>query len=372
MDELMRILLVDDTLNVGGKERLLLTALRCLPRDRMSVHLCLTGSPGALGEEALSLADGSLVCNRGKPFSPSAAGAIRRYIDSERIDILHCNGTVDLLHAWAATRGTGAKLVCSVHGYASGVHLHLGRFLLGRCDAVLPVSDSLLSDLRRDGYRARLFAVIPNCYDPAFETGLPRSSPSPAGTLKLICVSRFDWSKDQVTLVRALRTVVDSGRDVTIDFAGSGPDEFTRPVSDAVSECAVADRVGFLGTCDDIPALLRGYDAFILSSFAESFGIAAVEAMACGLPVALSDIAPFREILRGGEDGLLFEPGSPDAAASCISTLCDDPERRALLSRRSLERSKAYSPETFASRLTGFYAGLLGRDGTAIAGRHAV
>ncbi|HOD20560.1 MAG TPA: glycosyltransferase family 4 protein [Candidatus Fermentibacter daniensis] len=367
----MRILLVDDTLNVGGKERLVLTALKCLPRDRMSVHLCLTGGPGELGEEALSLADGSLVCNRRSPFSLSTVLAVRRYILSERIDLLHCNGTVDLLHALAASAGTGAKLVCSVHGYASGVHLHLGRLLLKKCDAVLPVSDSLLTDLKRDGYRARLFAVIPNCYDPVFATWPVPSSSSPAGRLRLICVSRFDASKDQITLVRALRAVVETGRDVTLDFAGSGPERFVGPVREAVSEAALAERVRFLGTCGDIPALLRGYDAFIMSSFAESFGIAAVEAMASGLPVILSDIPPFREILRDGGDGLLFAPGSPAAAASCISRLCDDPEMRSLLASKSIERSKTYSPEAYAMRLTGLYSRLLEGDPTPRTGRRS-
>lgn len=367
----MRVLLVDDTLNVGGKERLLLTTLRCLPRDSTSVHLCLTGGPGELGEEALSLADGSLVCHRRGPFSLSAVLAIRRYILSEGIDLLHCNGTVDLLHALAASAGTGAKLVCSVHGYASGVHLHLGRFLLGKCDAVLPVSDSLLTDLKRDGYRARHFSVIPNCYDPAFESRSPQIQSSPAGTLRLVCVSRFDKTKDQITLVRALRAVVETGRNVTIDFAGGGPERFMDPVRESASVAALAGRVGFLGTCGDIPALLRRYDAFILSSFAESFGIAAVEAMACGLPVILSDIAPFREILRGGEDGLLFAPGSPGAAASCISTLCDDPEMRPLLASKSIERSKAYSPEAYAARLTDFYSRLLGDKLMPMAGRNS-
>jgi glycosyltransferase involved in cell wall biosynthesis len=357
----MKILLVDDTLNVGGKERLVLTSLRCLPRDRMSVHLCLTGCPGALGDEALRLADGSIVLGRRAPFSPVVARALRRYVVSNGIDILHCNGTVDLLHAWAATRGLGARLICSVHGYASGAHLPLGKFLLARCDAALPVSESLLADLKKDGYRARIFRVIPNCYDPAFECSTsPVSASASPGRLSLVCVSRFDWSKDQLTLVRALKSVVDGGRDVTLDFAGSGLPHYVEPVTKAAGDLGLSSRVRFLGTCRDIPALLHRYDAFVLSSFAESFGIAAVEAMASGLPVALSDIPPFREIVREGSDGMLFPAGSAEAAAACMAQLCDSPELRAELGRKSFLRSRDFSPEAYAAKLTSFYSELMG------------
>jgi glycosyltransferase involved in cell wall biosynthesis len=359
----MRILLVDDTLNVGGKERLVLTSLKCLPRDRMTVHLCLIAGPGALGDEAIALADGTLVCGRKSPYSPGAVRLLRRYVIDKGIDLLHCNGTVDLLHAYAATRGLSAKLVCSVHGYASGIHRLLGKFLLARCDAVMPVSSSLLSDLRNEGYRSRLFRVVPNCYDPAFENPEPRLGPAVPGRLSLVCVSRFDWSKDQLTIVRAMKAAVDQGRDVTLDFAGSGPERYIGPVTRAASDLGLASRVRFLGTRRDVADLLPRYDAFILSSFAESFGIAAVEAMACGLPVLLSDIPSFREITRDGEDGLLFATGSPESAAAAISTLCDDLGARAELAARALARSREYSPRAFAARLSDLYSSLLGEGG---------
>lgn len=356
----MKILLVDDTLNVGGKERLVLTTLRCLPRDRMSVFLCLVAGPGALGAEAIALADGAIVCGRQGPYSPRAVRLLRRYVIDEGIDLLHCNGTVDLLHAFAATRGLPARLVCSVHGYASGIHRLLGRYLLGRCDAVLPVSGSLLSDLRRDGYRSRLFRVVPNCYDPAFEGLAASTGQAVPGRLSMICVSRFDWSKDQLTTVRALRAALDSGRDVTLDFVGSGPAHYVEPVSRAASDLGLSSRIRFLGTCRDVAGLLPRYDAFILSSFAESFGIAAVEAMACGLPVMLSDIPPFREITRDGADGLLFPPGSAERAAERMLELCDDLGTRSEYAKRSRARSHEYSPGAYAARLSGFYSDLLG------------
>jgi len=368
---MMRVLLVDDTLNVGGKERLVLTALRCLPRDRMSVHLCLTGSPGVLGGEALRLADDSIVCGRRSPFSPRVVRAISRFVSSRRIQILHCNGTVDLLHAWAAVRWSGARLVCSVHGHASGVHRLLGRFLLRRCDAVAPVSESLLGDMRRDGYRSRRFVVIPNCYDPAFGK-LPSALRGPRpddGSLRLVCVSRFDWSKDQLTLVRAVGRAVASGADARLDFVGDGRERYVQPVRLAVEELGLSERIRFLGTRRDVPALLGGYDAFALSSFAESFGIAAVEAMASGLPVMLSDIPPFRELVRGGRDGMLFPPGSPDAAARCISELAGSSSLRAGLAGKALARSGDFSPSAYAERLGEFYASLV-EEGASSAGAH--
>jgi glycosyltransferase involved in cell wall biosynthesis len=358
----MRILLVDDTLNVGGKERLVLTSLKCLPRDRMTVHLCLVAGPGALGDEAIALADGTIVCRRKSPYSPGAVRLLRRYVIDKGIDLLHCNGTVDLLHAYAATRGLSAKLVCSVHGYASGIHRLLGKFLLGRCDAVMPVSSSLLSDLRKEGYRSRLFRVVPNCYDPIFDGPVGRR-PGIRGRISLVSVSRFDWFKDQLTLVRAIRILADEGKDVTLDLVGHGDPRYLDPVRSAVVSSGLSQRISFLGTRSDIPELLSGYDAFVLSSTADTFGISAVEAMARGLPVILSDIGPFREVTRDGEDGLLFATGSPESAAAAIATLCDDLDARAELAARALARSREYSPQAFAARLSDLYSSLLGGGG---------
>ena len=74
----------------------------------------------------------------------------------------------------------------------------------------------------------------------------------------------------------------------------------------------------------------------------ESFGIVLAEAMAAGAPIVASDLDAFRQVLRGGRAGELFETGDPAALAAAAGRLLDDPERRATLSAAAAEAVRAY------------------------------
>ena len=74
----------------------------------------------------------------------------------------------------------------------------------------------------------------------------------------------------------------------------------------------------------------------------ESFGIVLAEAMAAGAPIVASDLDAFRQVLRGGQAGELFETGDPAALAAAAGRLLDDPARRAALSAAAAEAVRAY------------------------------
>lgn len=87
----------------------------------------------------------------------------------------------------------------------------------------------------------------------------------------------------------------------------------------------LTDTVRFLGYRDDVPALLRGSDLFVLPSLWEPFGIAAVEAMALGVPVVACASGGVPEIITDGENGVLVPPGDPAALAAGIRRVLSDP-----------------------------------------------
>lgn len=107
-------------------------------------------------------------------------------------------------------------------------------------------------------------------------------------------------------------------------------------------------RIRFLGRVPDadLPALYAGAAAFVFASRYEGFGLPPLEAMACGVPVLVSDRASLPEI-AGGAAGML-DPEQPGETARAIEALLVDPDARAVLARRGAERASVFTWETCA------------------------
>ncbi len=91
----------------------------------------------------------------------------------------------------------------------------------------------------------------------------------------------------------------------------------------------------------DLAELLNASDALVFPSLWEGFGLPAVEAMACGIPVLASRRGSLPEVVD--DAGLLFEPEDPDAIANCVIGFLRDEELRAKLARKAVERSKLFT-----------------------------
>lgn len=102
-------------------------------------------------------------------------------------------------------------------------------------------------------------------------------------------------------------------------------------------------RVTFTGYVpdEDLVALYAAATVFVLPSFTEGFGLPALEAMACGVPVASSQDASLREVL--GPAAIFFDPHDIDEMARALRRLLDDPGLRARLRSEGIERARAYS-----------------------------
>jgi phosphatidylinositol alpha-mannosyltransferase len=95
----------------------------------------------------------------------------------------------------------------------------------------------------------------------------------------------------------------------------------------------------------------------------ESFGIVLAEAMAAGAPIAASDLDAFRQVLRGGAAGELFETGDPAALAQAAARLLDDPARRASLSAAASEAVRVYDWPVVARNVVAVYKAAVAAHG---------
>lgn len=150
--------------------------------------------------------------------------------------------------------------------------------------------------------------------------------PLPSGTFspvkRLVTVANFAPFKGHRVLLHALRRLREN-IPIQCLLVGAGPEG---PLLETlVSTWGLNEQVAFLGAREDVPAILRECDLFVLPSLWEPFGIALVEAMALGVPVVASTAGGIPEIVSDGVNGVLVPAGDPGKLAAAILGILSDP-----------------------------------------------
>jgi glycosyltransferase involved in cell wall biosynthesis len=117
----------------------------------------------------------------------------------------------------------------------------------------------------------------------------------------------------------------------------------------------VVDRIFFEGVREDIPDLLQAMDIFVLPSLSEGFPLAAMEAMASGLPVVCSRVGGLPELIAHGESGLLVPPGDSAALAEGVLQLLGDRGLMERLAARAIAQASRYDNRAICNRLFDLY-----------------
>jgi glycosyltransferase involved in cell wall biosynthesis len=127
-----------------------------------------------------------------------------------------------------------------------------------------------------------------------------------------------------------------------------------------VQQLGVADRVRLLGLRDDVPAVLKAIDAFVLPTLEEALGTSFLEAMAMGKPVIGTRVGGVPEVIREGVNGLLVPPGDPQALGGAIVGLLSNIEAARAMGRagRSIVE-REFTVEHMCQRMFDLYSGLL-------------
>lgn len=150
-------------------------------------------------------------------------------------------------------------------------------------------------------------------------------------------VGRLLERKGHFDLLEAWTTVTDARPDAHLVFVGDGP---ARPdLEQRLSELNCADSVHFLGTRDDVPALLNAMDVFAFPSHFEGLPGAVIEAMAAGLPIVATPVDGNSDLLDQYQSGLFVEVRSPHQLAWATIRLLDHPEFAAALGKTAFERA---------------------------------
>lgn len=282
------------------------------------------------------------------PYSLALAVAIHDTVREHEIDVFHVHYAIPhATSAWIAREmlaETGLPVVTTLHGTdITLVGLHpsfhsITRFSILKSDAITAVSSYLKEQTVRDfGVPSERVDVVPNfvdtkVYHPGKEP-CHRETLAPDGEKIIMHISNFRAVKKVLDTVEILARVT-KRVPARLILIGDGPE---RPrVQARAEELGVAEKVVFLGRHDSVAELLSCADVFLLPSSKESFGLVALEAMACGVPVVASDVGGIPEVVPHGEAGFLCPVGDVDAMADAVTDILRDEELHARLATNGL------------------------------------
>jgi N-acetyl-alpha-D-glucosaminyl L-malate synthase BshA len=154
----------------------------------------------------------------------------------------------------------------------------------------------------------------------------------------LVHVSNFRPVKNATQVVDVLHRLRERGFEVKLLMVGDGPDRV--PAERKARDLGVYDDVRFLGKQDPVEEILSIADVFLIPSGSETFGLAALEAMACNVPVVASDIGGLPELVVDGETGYLCPLDDVDAFTDRTAAILSDEDLHAEMAEAARDRAK--------------------------------
>ena len=183
----------------------------------------------------------------------------------------------------------------------------------------------------------------------------------------LFFVGRIDPIKGIDVWFQAMALIVEQNPElrgkIRVCLVGGDIDEETSPDAELArlqalkDDLGIGDLVTFLGrrSQECLPYYYSAADVVVMPSLYESFGMVALEAMACGTPVVASDVGGLSFVVRDGETGFLVPERDPHALADCLGHLIRNPELRAYLGKRGIEVAREYAWPRIADQIEELY-----------------
>ncbi len=361
-----RLLFIVNSLDFGGAEKQLVTLLNHLDPTRFRMHLAYL-KPGAslrpqLREERL---EGVVCCAARRWIDPRAVAQLRSLIATQRIDAVVCTNQYSMLYGHLA-RGArpGTRLATIFHStllysYKERAQMLLYRRLFRRCDLLLYVCENQRRYWRGRGLRAAADAVVYNGIDTAWYSdsrpyaerlAFRRSLGVGDDEYLIGLCSVLRPEKAHGDLLAAIARLRARGIAAKALLIGDGPERAL--IEQTASRLGITPFVRITGFEPDVRPFIASCDVMTLVSHDETFSVAALESMALGKPLVLSDLGGAREQVIAGEQGFLFPPGDIESLTSQLVKLTSLPLRVQLGEAAGRRARELFSVQSMAGRFT--------------------
>jgi N-acetyl-alpha-D-glucosaminyl L-malate synthase BshA len=284
-------------------------------------------------------------------YSLSLASKLVEVAEFENLDLLHVHYAIP--HATSAYLAKqmlndkkDLKIITTLHGTDITLvglepsFLPLVKFSIEQSDGVTAVSRFLKEKTITNYSCQKEINVIPNFVDTDFykpgDNGEFRNHIAPDGEKILVHTSNFRAVKRVPDAIRVFEQV-EKEIPSRLVLVGDGPDR--SECERLCREMGLCDKVKFLGKQEGLVQILTASDVFLIPSQSESFGLAALEAMACGLPVVSSSVGGLPELIRHNETGFIAEIGDVDRMAKYVKELLANEKKYKVFSENSRSRA---------------------------------
>ena len=306
------------------------------------------------------------------PYTLALAVKMAEVAEMHNLDLMHCHyaipHSVSAFLAKSMMSPRRLPVVTTLHGTditlvgAERSYLPITRFSIEQSDGVTAVS-RYLKDATRDviGAKKEIEVIynFVNCekYRPSADSDL-RNRFAPAGEPILIHISNFRAVKRPADVVEIFGKVRGKIPAVLL-MIGDGPER--AQAERRAREKRLEGSAHFLGKQESIEQWLGISDILLLPSEMESFGLVALEAMACEVPVVASRVGGIPEVVTNGVEGWLSEVGDVDGMADRVLGILTQPQSRAEMGRRAREKARTFfSSDAVISAYEAHYRRVLG------------
>ncbi|HEX6982328.1 MAG TPA: N-acetyl-alpha-D-glucosaminyl L-malate synthase BshA [Balneolaceae bacterium] len=303
------------------------------------------------------------------PYDLALANQMAHLIEYENIDVLHVHYAVPhATSAYLAKQILGEKaahvpLITTLHGTDITIvgsdpsYKSIVDFSINQSDGVTAVSEYLRNETYERFDIKKEIEVIPNFIDlERFKKSNKnhfKKAICPEGEKVVVHVSNFREVKRVPEVVSVFSRVLQNGIKAKLLLVGDGPDRHR--AEERCRELGICDQVRFLGKQDRVEEVLSIADLFLIPSGSETFGLAALEAMSCGVPVISSNIGGLPEVNVQGETGYLCDLDDIDCMGNHAVQILSDEKLHEELAVNARKRAKKFEMSKVVNQYEQYY-----------------
>jgi len=352
----------------AGAETLLLNTVRHFDKEKFSLTIAYFLGPGTLARGMGDAGAEVIDFSREGRVDPLFLAKLINFVWENDIDIIHTHLTQAALIGRFVAKLLGVRAILSSRHYAydhkeKGLVRRLARLSASMDSLILAVSKPVRDYVVfKEGCRPERVEVLHNAIDTRlFQMRNSRDAAIENPKTPVIgSVGRLHPQKGYDTLLEGAKRVLKEMPTSRFKIVGAG--ELLKPLRRKAEQLGISEAVEFMGQRSpaEIPDILAGFDIFVQASNWEAFGIAIVEAMACGLPVVATRVEGVVDIIEEGVDGFLVPPKDPEALAVRILQLLGDPDLRTKIGVKARRKVEAnFDIREMTDRMARIYQELL-------------